>query len=55
MPPSSPIEQVAQSLRHDRSVDNAKIKRVLSYRFTFPSYREGFAACLTSEKLSRRG
>jgi nucleoside-diphosphate-sugar epimerase len=55
VPPSAPIDQVAQSLRHDRSVDNARIKRVLSYRFDFPSYREGFGACLMSEGINPRG
>jgi nucleoside-diphosphate-sugar epimerase len=55
VPASSPIDQVAQSLRHDRSVDNARIKRALSYRFEFPSYREGFAACLAAEAINPRG
>jgi nucleoside-diphosphate-sugar epimerase len=55
VPPSAPIDEVAQSLRHDRSVDNARIKRALSYRFAFPSYREGFEACLTSERINPPG
>jgi nucleoside-diphosphate-sugar epimerase len=55
IPPSSPIEQVASTLRHDRAVDNARIKRVLSLTLTFPSYREGFEACLAAEGISRRG
>lgn len=55
IPPSSPIDQVAPSLRHDRAVDSARIKRALSLSLAFPSYREGFAACLAAEGISPPG
>ena len=55
VPTSLPIDQVAPTLRHDRAVDNARIKSALSLELKFPSYREGFAACLAAEEISRRG
>jgi nucleoside-diphosphate-sugar epimerase len=55
MPPSSPLDRVAPTLRHDRAVDNARIKRALALTLAFPSYREGFAACLAAEAISPRG
>jgi nucleoside-diphosphate-sugar epimerase len=55
VPPSWPVDQVAPTLRHDRAVDNARVKRALSLTLAFPSYREGFAACLAAEGISPRG
>ena len=55
VPAALPIDQVAPTLRHDRAVDNARIKSALSMALKFPSYREGFAACLAAEEISRRG
>jgi len=55
VPTALPIDQVAPTLRHDRAVDNARIKSALSLVLQFPSYREGFAACLAAEEISRRG
>src|SRR5262249_27079067 len=49
LPPAAPIAQVAPPLRHDRAVDNTRIKRALSLSLVYPSYREGFEACLTAE------
>jgi nucleoside-diphosphate-sugar epimerase len=54
LPPSAPIEEVAETLRHDRAVDNARIKRALSLSLDFPTYREGFEACLLAEGVNRR-
>jgi nucleoside-diphosphate-sugar epimerase len=48
--PEESTGEVAASLRHDRAVDNARIKAALSMRLAFPSYREGFEACLAAEK-----
>jgi nucleoside-diphosphate-sugar epimerase len=48
--PDESTDQVAASLRHDRAVDNARIKAALSMKLAFPSYREGFEACLGEEK-----
>jgi nucleoside-diphosphate-sugar epimerase len=48
-PASLPLGEVAETLRHDRSVDNAAAKRSLGVQVAFPSYREGFEACLLAE------
>jgi len=53
LPPSAPIEEVSATLRHDRAVDNGAIKRALGVALRYPSYREGFAACLAAEAISR--
>jgi nucleoside-diphosphate-sugar epimerase len=53
LPPWAPIDQVATTLRHDRSVVNARIKRALSMSLEYPTYREGFEACLAAEGFSR--
>jgi nucleoside-diphosphate-sugar epimerase len=50
LPPEAPIAEVAPTLRHDRSVDNARIKRALATSLLFPTYREGFEACLAAER-----
>ena len=55
LPAHAPLEEVSVTLRHDRAVDNTKVKRALSLALRFPSYREGFEACLTAEGLSPSG
>jgi nucleoside-diphosphate-sugar epimerase len=50
LPPEAPIDQVAPTLRHDRAVDNSRIKRALSSSMIYPTYREGFEACLAAER-----
>jgi nucleoside-diphosphate-sugar epimerase len=50
LPPQAPIAEVAPTLRHDRSVDNARIKRALGSSLVYPTYREGFEACLAAEQ-----
>jgi nucleoside-diphosphate-sugar epimerase len=49
LPPEAPIAEVAPTLRHDRSVDNTRIKRALAMTLFYSSYREGFDACLAVE------
>jgi nucleoside-diphosphate-sugar epimerase len=49
MPDRAPIDEVAPTLRHDRSVDNARIKQALSSSLLYPTYREGFEACFAAE------
>jgi nucleoside-diphosphate-sugar epimerase len=49
LPSEAPLDEVAPTLRHDRAVDNARIKRALSMSLEFPTYREGFEACLAAE------
>ena len=55
LPPFAPIDEVAETLRHDRAVDNRRIKGALALSLDFPTYREGFEACLRAEGFSRRG
>jgi nucleoside-diphosphate-sugar epimerase len=38
-----------RAMRHDRAVDNRRIKSALSLSLQFPTYREGFEACLAAE------
>ncbi|AKT39299.1 NAD-dependent epimerase/dehydratase family protein [Chondromyces crocatus] len=40
---------VHETLRHDRAVQNARIKSALGLSLQYPSYREGFEACLALE------
>ncbi|AUX21182.1 nucleoside-diphosphate-sugar epimerase [Sorangium cellulosum] len=49
LPASAPRDAVHETLRHDRAVDSAKIQRVLGVTLRYPSYREGFEACLAAE------
>jgi nucleoside-diphosphate-sugar epimerase len=49
MPPSVPIDEAPTTLRHDRAVDNGRIKVWTDLALLYPSYREGFEACLVAE------
>jgi nucleoside-diphosphate-sugar epimerase len=49
MPPSVPIDEAPTTLRHDRAVDNGRIKAWTDLALRYPSYREGFEACLAAE------
>jgi nucleoside-diphosphate-sugar epimerase len=55
LPASAPLEEVAETLRHDRAVDNRHIKRALSHSLDYPTYREGFEACWVVEGVNRPG
>jgi nucleoside-diphosphate-sugar epimerase len=48
LPESAPREELHDTLRHDRAIDGGRIQRALGVALRFPSYREGFAACLSS-------
>jgi nucleoside-diphosphate-sugar epimerase len=52
LPPHAPLGEVAPTLRHDRSVDNTRLKRALAMSLTYPTYREGFEACFAAERSS---
>jgi nucleoside-diphosphate-sugar epimerase len=56
-PPHVPLNQAPETLRHDRAIDNRRIKSWTGLALLYPSYREGFEACITgdSELPSRRG
>jgi len=46
VPPSVPPESLHETLQHDRAIDGALARRALGIDLVYPSYREGFAACL---------
>jgi nucleoside-diphosphate-sugar epimerase len=48
-PAPQPPSEAPASLRHDRAVDNGRIKSALSMKLEFPTYREGFEGCLAEE------
>lgn len=52
-PPSAPLDDVDETLRHDRRVDASVAKEALGVSLRYPTYREGFAACLAAESKSR--
>lgn len=52
MPPSAPLEEVAETLRGSRVVDASASLRALSIALSYPSYREGIAACLDAERTA---
>ena len=48
VPPSAPPATLHETLRHDRAVDGSLARRTLGVDLVYPSYLEGFAACLES-------
>lgn len=54
MPASAPLDAVSETLRHDRAVDNARVKAATGVRLAYPGYREGFTACLRVEGFAQR-
>jgi nucleoside-diphosphate-sugar epimerase len=46
VPPSLPLAEVSPTLRGDRQVDPSRALRDLGVTLRYPTYREGFAACL---------
>jgi nucleoside-diphosphate-sugar epimerase len=50
IPAHAPIEEVPETLRHDRAVDNRRVKAWTGVSLIYPSYREGFPACLAAER-----
>ncbi|WP_232379772.1 NAD-dependent epimerase/dehydratase family protein [Polyangium fumosum] len=48
-PAEVPRADLPPTLRNDRSIDAGKIRRNLRVSLDYPSYREGFAACLAEE------
>jgi nucleoside-diphosphate-sugar epimerase len=49
VPASVPLESAPETLRHDRQVDASRFKRDAAVRWQYPTYREGFEACLRAE------
>ncbi|MET0594136.1 MAG: NAD-dependent epimerase/dehydratase family protein [Polyangiaceae bacterium] len=50
MPAHAAIGEVPPTLRHDRAVDNRRIKAWTGVSLLYPGYREGFAACFAEER-----
>jgi nucleoside-diphosphate-sugar epimerase len=46
LPPHVPLDEAPATLRHDRAVDNRRIKSWTGLSLLYSGYREGFAACL---------
>ncbi|HEX6240192.1 MAG TPA: NAD-dependent epimerase/dehydratase family protein [Polyangiales bacterium] len=49
VPPSVPLELAPETLRHDRQLDASRFKRAARISWRYPTYREGFDACLRAE------
>jgi nucleoside-diphosphate-sugar epimerase len=49
VPASVPLESAPETLRHDRQVDASRFKRDAALSWRYPTYREGFEACLRAE------
>jgi nucleoside-diphosphate-sugar epimerase len=45
-PNEVPREALPPTLQHDRAVDGRRIQRALGVTLRYPTYREGFGACL---------
>jgi len=52
LPPSMPLEHAPRTLRGSRAVDPTETLSELGVTLRYPSYREGFAACLDAEESS---
>lgn len=48
-PASVPLEEAPETLRHDRRIDASRFKQVSGLSWRYPTYREGFHACLQAE------
>ena len=53
VPASVPLAGAPETLRHDRQVDATRFKHDAQIAWRYPSYREGFEACLEAEHALR--
>lgn len=53
-PRSVALSEAPPTLRHDRTVLNARVKRALGLALRYPTWREGFAQCLRAEGVAFR-
>ena len=51
-PASVPVADVPETLQHDRSALNARVKRDLGLTLRYPIWREGFTQCLAAEGVA---
>jgi hypothetical protein len=49
VPASVPLDGAPETLRHDRQIDASRFKRDARINWRYPTYREGFEACLRAE------
>jgi nucleoside-diphosphate-sugar epimerase len=49
-PPSVPLAEVDETLRHDRRIDGTEAERVFGVRLAFADYRAGFEDCIARAK-----
>lgn len=54
VPASVPLESAPETLRHDRRIDAARLKRDAQLHWRYPTFREGFEACLQAEAALER-
>lgn len=52
VPASVPLESAPETLRHDRQIDATAFKCDAGIAWRYPTYREGFEACLRAEAQS---
>lgn len=52
-PAEVPREHLPPTLRNDRHVDGRKLRQILNVSLEYPTYREGFEACLAAEADGR--
>ncbi|UQA62520.1 NAD-dependent epimerase/dehydratase family protein [Polyangium aurulentum] len=50
-PKEVPREALPPTLQHDRAVDGRRIQRALGVGLRYPTYREGFGACLDGGEI----
>jgi nucleoside-diphosphate-sugar epimerase len=48
-PSAVPLDAAPETLRHDRLIDSSRFKRDAGIGWRYPTYREGFEACLKAE------
>jgi hypothetical protein len=53
VPASVPLEAAPETLRHDRQIDASRFKQHAQISWKYPTYREGFEACLQSEEAAQ--
>lgn len=49
-PPNAPTEALDETLRHDRHADSARIRERLGLSLSYPTYREGYAHCIATDR-----
>jgi hypothetical protein len=53
VPASVPLAGAPETLRHDRQIDASRFKQHAQIGWRYPTYREGFEACLRAEEAAQ--